>query len=68
MRSGPGRNPPNGEKLHRSPWGIDYYAHNPPGSKVARKIAKHTGRKWRGEIYHTGDLPTLYAAKHKRQS
>ena len=65
-KKGPGRVGLSGNVRHYTAPGVFYVAPNPPGSKVARKALKHSGRKWKGEVYHTGDLPTLYAARQQR--
>ena len=43
MRSGPGRPKRSGKR-------------NPPGSKIARRFIEHQGLKWKGEVFHGGEL------------
>ena len=53
MRRGPGRQKRSGE--HRVA-GTSFYAHNQPGSKVARQFIEHAGRVWHDEVFHGGEL------------
>jgi len=57
MKSGPGR------PKHLRPEGCE---RNPAGSKIARRIAKHTGKNWNGEIFHGGALTAASDARAGR--
>ena len=57
MRSGPGR------PKHLRPEGGK---HNPAGSKIARRIVKHAGKDWKGEIFHGGELTAASDARAGR--
>ena len=68
MRSGPGRSNPSGKKLVAGT-GIrrKVFKHNPAGSKIARKAIEHRGLKWRGEVFHGGELTAENHARARRR-